>query len=62
MAALTLDGDLTAAEFNWKNLTSHMSEQLPPYAMPYFFRIKEALELTGTFKHRKGDLVDQGCV
>ena len=59
MAAVTLSDDLTAAEFDWGALAKQLAAQLPSYATPYFFRVREALEITGTFKHRKVDLVEQ---
>jgi len=34
--------------------------RLPGYARPLFLRIVTALELTGTFKQRKQELVEQG--
>jgi citronellyl-CoA synthetase len=41
-------------------LRSHLERQLPAYAWPVFLRIREALEVTGTFKQMKGDLKEEG--
>ena len=55
MAALVLEGDLDPAA-----LYSHLEEELPVYARPLFLRIQPEMETTGTFKHRKVDLVGDG--
>ncbi|HZD50447.1 MAG TPA: hypothetical protein VE178_17020, partial [Silvibacterium sp.] len=34
--------------------------RLPAYARPRFLRIREEIEVTGTFKYSKTDLVRQG--
>ena len=36
------------------------SANLPEYAQPLFLRIKKELDVTGTFKQRKMDLVKEG--
>lgn len=41
-------------------LLRHMRSELPVYAIPLFIRITGPLEVTGTFKHRKVDLRQQG--
>ncbi len=41
-------------------LRDHLGRRLPPYARPLFLRIKDQIEITATFKHRKNDLVQQG--
>jgi len=48
MAGLVADGaiDLPA-------LRRHLVERLPPYARPLFLTIRDEIEVTGTFKHRK---------
>jgi fatty-acyl-CoA synthase len=48
MAVLVADSaiDLTA-------LRRHLVERLPPYARPLFLTIRDEIEITGTFKHRK---------
>ncbi|XP_052579748.1 long-chain fatty acid transport protein 2 isoform X2 [Peromyscus californicus insignis] len=47
-------------EFNGKKLFQHISEYLPSYARPRFLRIQDTIEITGTFKHRKVTLMEEG--
>ena len=46
--------------FNLTAFRQHLSETLPFYASPVFVRIGESLEMTGTFKPTKGQLVRDG--
>ncbi len=55
MATLVSDKCLDLAA-----LRAHLSRRLPHYARPLFLRIRDHLEITGTFKHTKADLVRQG--
>jgi fatty-acyl-CoA synthase len=55
MAALVTGADFSLDEFRRRS-----REDLPPYAVPLFVRIADHTDLTGTFKMRKFDLVDQG--
>jgi fatty-acyl-CoA synthase len=55
MAAIVTDYALNLAE-----LRMHLMDRLPPYARPAFLRIREDVELTGTFKYSKTDLVRDG--
>jgi fatty-acyl-CoA synthase len=55
MAALVTEGEFDLAEFR-QYLMSH----LPPYARPLFLRIRKTMDLTGTFKYSKTELVNQG--
>jgi fatty-acyl-CoA synthase len=55
MAALVVDGRLDLIAFR-----NHLASQLPSYARPAFLRIRQDVELTGTFKYSKTDLVRQG--
>jgi fatty-acyl-CoA synthase len=41
-------------------LRAHVAKSLPEYARPLFIRLKRELEVTGTFKQRKLDLVKEG--
>jgi fatty-acyl-CoA synthase len=43
-----------------KALHAHLRAHLPDYARPLFLRIQSELDLTGTFKQKKVDLVKQG--
>jgi len=47
-------------EFDGKSLGQHLKSVLPSYAVPVFVRVRSELEVTGTFKHRKIDLKNQG--
>jgi fatty-acyl-CoA synthase len=55
MAALVFDGNLDLAAFR-----AHVVGHLPEYARPLFVRIKNEIDVTGTFKQKKVDLVRQG--
>jgi fatty-acyl-CoA synthase len=55
MAALSTDRDL-----NLENLYQSLSSSLPANAQPIILRIKKEIEITGTFKHRKVELVKEG--
>ncbi len=54
MAALVVDGD-----FNLEALPARL-KALPHYARPIFLRLSPRIEVTGTFKQRKVDLVREG--
>ncbi len=47
-------------EVDMKTLAAHLTAALPRYAVPVFVRVRDELERTGTFKHRKGDLRKAG--
>jgi fatty-acyl-CoA synthase len=55
MAALVVAGDLDLGA-----LRAHLVGHLPEFARPLFLRIKSEIEVTGTFKQKKVDLVRQG--
>jgi fatty-acyl-CoA synthase len=55
MAALVTVNKFSLAEFR-----RHLMSHLPPYARPLFLRIRRHMDLTGTFKYSKTDLVNQG--
>jgi fatty-acyl-CoA synthase len=55
MAALVVNGEFELALFR-----AQAAARLPDYARPLFVRIVTALDLTGTFKQRKQDLIEQG--
>ncbi|XP_077865201.1 long-chain fatty acid transport protein 2-like [Saccoglossus kowalevskii] len=57
MAAITIkDG----AQMDPSDLFSHVTSYLPMYACPKFIRIMEEIEVTGTYKHTKLQLVKDG--
>ncbi|XP_043838021.1 very long-chain acyl-CoA synthetase isoform X1 [Dromiciops gliroides] len=47
-------------EFDGKKLYKHITDYLPSYARPRFIRLQDTIEITGTFKHRKVTLVEEG--
>src|SRR5262249_43941605 len=42
---------VTRAPLDLAALRAHLIERLPDYARPRFLRLREALDITGTFKH-----------
>ncbi|XP_075581610.1 long-chain fatty acid transport protein 2-like [Pelecanus crispus] len=57
MAAIRLKA---GASFEGENFYAFTKDTLPSYAAPRFVRIQDALEITGTFKQCKGNLVKEG--
>jgi fatty-acyl-CoA synthase len=55
MAAL-----VTGPEIDLQALHAHLIGRLPHYARPLFLRIRSDMEVTGTFKFTKNELVRQG--
>jgi len=61
------DGRACMAAMVWKNdldfakLAKHCIDNLPSYAVPLFIRRLPVVEITGTFKHQKVELRNQGC-
>jgi fatty-acyl-CoA synthase len=55
MAALVVDGD-----FRLEALSQQLATSLPAYARPVFLRLLPQMEITGTFKQRKVELVKEG--
>ncbi len=55
MAAIVTESPLDLERFR-----NHLVNYLPPYARPLFLRIRSDVEVTGTFKYSKADLVHQG--
>jgi fatty-acyl-CoA synthase len=55
MAALVIGPGFDPAK-----LAVELGERLPAYARPVFLRLMPEIGITGTFKHRKIDLVDEG--
>lgn len=54
MAALVAESELDLRGFR-----THLATRLPPYARPLFLRIRTGVDLTGTFKYLKTDLITQ---
>uniref|UniRef100_A0A8C6DAV7 long-chain-fatty-acid--CoA ligase n=1 Tax=Moschus moschiferus TaxID=68415 RepID=A0A8C6DAV7_MOSMO len=57
MASIKVKAD---HEFDGRKLFKHVVDYLPGYARPRFLRIQDTIEITGTFKHRKVTLVEEG--
>ena len=57
MAALVVDDP---DHFDVAALRAHIAAHLPTYARPVFLRFRRNLEMTGTFKQKKTDLVAEG--
>jgi fatty-acyl-CoA synthase len=55
MAAVVVD-----SRFDLASLRIHLIDRLPEYARPLFLRIRNEMEVTVTFKHRKKDLAHEG--
>ena len=55
MAAVVAENDLDLAAFR-----EHLMVRLPAYARPVFLRFQNQIEVTGTFKYSKTELVRQG--
>jgi fatty-acyl-CoA synthase len=51
---------VTEDELDLAGLRKHLVNRLPAYARPLFLRIRHDIEVTGTFKYSKTDLVRQG--
>jgi fatty-acyl-CoA synthase len=55
MAALVTDPDVDLVA-----LLAHLADRLPHYARPLFLRVRNEMEVTGTFKYTKSELLRQG--
>jgi len=55
MAAIVCNG-----KCDLKQLHAHLAAHLPEYARPLFVRMQSQIDVTGTFKQKKVDLVKQG--
>ncbi len=51
---------VTGESFDLEEFLSRARQDLPEYAVPLFVRLCKASDITGTFKMRKYDLVEQG--
>ncbi|HQA50873.1 MAG TPA: long-chain-acyl-CoA synthetase [Syntrophomonadaceae bacterium] len=57
MAAIKLlDGEV----IDWAKLGAYVCEQLPPYARPYFIRLRDTIDATNSFKQVKTQLQKEG--
>jgi fatty-acyl-CoA synthase len=55
MATLVAKEEIDLSDFR-----KHLMGRLPAYARPLFLRIRKEIDITGTFKYAKSELVDQG--
>ena len=55
MAAIVCNGPCDVA-----SLYAHLAKNLPEYARPLFLRIRTEIDVTGTFKQTKVNLVREG--
>lgn len=46
-------------ELDFKDMLASFKEQMPPYAVPLFLRIKTKMDTTGTFKYQKSHLKEE---
>jgi fatty-acyl-CoA synthase len=51
---------VTCESFDLAGLRHHLVKRLPRYARPLFVRVRSALDVTPTFKHKKQDLALAG--
>ncbi|MBI1261686.1 MAG: long-chain-acyl-CoA synthetase [Rhizobiales bacterium] len=51
---------VTGPDFDFARFRAHLEKNLPDYARPLFVRVQPEMEITGTFKHRKVELVKEG--
>jgi fatty-acyl-CoA synthase len=51
---------VVGADFDITDLAARLDASLPAYARPLFVRLRPELAVTGTFKHRKMDMVEDG--
>lgn len=58
MASIRLDCQLD--EFDFTKLLDELKKDMPNYAIPLFLRISKGVEMTGTFKHKKVPLKEEG--
>jgi citronellyl-CoA synthetase len=57
---VTLVPHANGEEFDINRLFRYLNDNLPPYAVPVFVRVTNAIEKTGTFKYRKVDIQKAG--
>ena len=61
VALASSERDLTIRDIDWESFSSYICKELATYARPLFVRVcSERMEITGTFKHRKINLVNDG--
>jgi fatty-acyl-CoA synthase len=51
---------VTEPDFDLASLRMHLVRSLPAYARPLFLRLRHEMELTGTFKYTKTNLIREG--
>lgn len=61
MAALTLQEGTDPDQLDWDRLAGAAHEHLADYAVPVFLRVVSKMKITGTFKHQKVHMRDEGA-
>jgi citronellyl-CoA synthetase len=51
---------LEGAEIDWEAFATFVTEKLPPYARPYFIRLRDEIDATNSFKQLKQKLQKEG--
>jgi acyl-CoA synthetase (AMP-forming)/AMP-acid ligase II len=59
-AAISLGNGKTLDEQTAASLATHVQKKLPKYAVPLFLRVLKEMEITGTMKHQKANLRNDG--
>lgn len=61
-AAIILSDGASAERFDWTRLTARLRSELPPYAVPTFLRLREAVGtmVTDNYKQKKEPLKKEG--
>jgi citronellyl-CoA synthetase len=52
--------EINIEDFNFKGLAEYLQNNLPPYGVPIFLRVKSEIETTSTFKIKKSLLKKEG--
>jgi fatty-acyl-CoA synthase len=51
---------VVGADFDFAALRRHLEASLPEYSRPLFVRVRDAIDMTATFKQKKQDLAGEG--
>ncbi|KAL3866995.1 hypothetical protein ACJMK2_044236 [Sinanodonta woodiana] len=60
MAALHLHENVKISDTMLEQIHKHCSDNLPSYAQPIFLRFPKEMKITGTFKQRKVEFINEG--
>lgn len=59
-AAIVVAGEQQLSDSLARDILSHARKGLPKYAVPLFLRLRKDVEVTGTLKHQKVGLRNEG--